>query len=612
MSIVVEFHVKKPALPLVALIPTRSGFVVILFVPSKRSFAKNLYATLCLRREVYDTPTAKMPQNILNFGKKRSKSVDRSEGKVEKDILRTEEDARLLEYEAVIDTLTEKITKLEVSENAAQEKDILKENVLVTLENKIRFLKEQLNQKNQNEAILSQREIQRERERVREREEERERDLLRDRERLEQLQETDNLRREREREREDIEEKEKIRLRDWESRREAERDAERERERGRARWIERETEGVRSMADMERQIKYLSTELEGTKSQLTNKDDVIKQYQGQKSLSSAVNDPSSLLAARKLLKEVAGEFPKLSQEATHKFLAEAREFTSQYMGQWSREPLKMDVILSLIGASNPDKKTTIQRLKDEVNDTDSFLAAIALHYGDRKNYLVDEESFEARAPMGPYIQTLDYGAWIDNLRSLAERFLSHQSELEKERSILKHFVKNCSPQKVYEEVFTNFTKVPQEELDTPKKIRNFINSLKTIAEIKTLLAHRTKTANVRLMEQEQAPKNTKLCYTCGSAEHFSFNCNKQRQGYVPLSQRSAEDRKIYLESYNWSRPLCPQRRKNETCGQIVECSKNNYRHLLTNEEQKLRAANRLPLAGNPCSVTEALQEDGEI
>ena len=219
-----------------------------------------------------------------------------------------------------------------------------------------------------------------------------------------------------------------------------------------------------------------------------------------------------------------------------------------------------------------------------------------------------------RGSLGPQTVAKDYGGWIDHLRAMSDRYLDHLSELEKERAVLKAFVKNVGPATTHEECFSELGQANAADLDTPAKIRNFLSKLKNIADIKALLASRSKTTGVRAVEVS-AVQQTKLCYNCGSDNHFAASCPAASQGYVPLAQRSAEDRRRYLLQYDWSRWLCPQRRQDLRCNSIQECSRKKFRHLLTNDENKQRALGRLPLPGNPCSsAAEALADDndGEI
>lgn len=381
------------------------------------------------------------------------------------------------------------------------------------------------------------------------------------------------------------------------------------------------TDGLKEQAitTLEGKVQFLSNQLENATSQLEN-----QTYLAQSRLRHPVippvmahmvvpdhADPQTLLAARKLLKEVSQEFPKLTQETTHLFLPEARLFVKNYMEQWSNLDLQLDVFLTLLGAAHPDKKNTLQRLKNEASTPDSFLVAIANHYGGKTNYLVDEESFNAKAPMGSFLQSKDYGGWIDHLRALSDRYLGHLSELEKERAVLKQFVKNVGPNNTHEDCFTELGQTEANDLDSPLKIRSFLNKLKTKADIRSLLADRTKTASISAVDAPPATVLTnEQCDNCGSATHFSISCPQTHQGYIPLAQRSEQDRRQYLESYDWTRWLCPQRRLDQRCNNIHDCTKQKFRHLLTNSENKQRALGRLPLPGTPCSsAAEALADD---
>ena len=533
--------------------------------------------------------------------RRRSKSLDRAKASshdslhVLETVDKQEQEARIAEYEALIDTLTQKISSLEQQgvslDQQYRDKGSLQEQALTTLEAKLQQMQNQL----QNAEALNE-------------QHERNSAILQSLEhKVMEFKSKDDLK---EKTITTLENRVKALSGQLENKQHqlAKEDV----------LLHKNDQNLIALQEMEKKVRYLSTELEGTRSQLQNQKDLANSRLRNSAVqpNQIITDPQTLLDARKLLKEVSPEFPKLTQETQHLFLYEARQFAENYMQQWSNQELQKDVFLTLLGAAHPEKKNTLQRLKIEASSPDSFLVAIAAHYGDKTNYLVDEESFNAKAAMGSFLVSKDYGGWIDHLRALSDRYLAHLSELEKERAVLKVFVKHVAPTNTHDECFTELGQANAEDLDTPPKIRAFLGKLKTIADIKALLANRSKIAGVRAIDASPATiQPARLCYNCGSDGHFAATCPTTNQGYTPLAQRSEQDRRRYLEAYDWSRWLCPQRRLDQRCNAIQECSRKKFRHLLTNAENKQRALGRLPLPGNPCpSAAEALAEDddGEI
>ena len=325
------------------------------------------------------------------------------------------DDVRISEYEALIDTLTQKLANFEEREAALQQehktKENLQENVINTLEEKLQQSKYQL----QNAEEMNEQHI-------------RNADILQDLElKVREYRTKDDLK---ESIIDTLERKNKVLSAQLESSKQHQETL----------LAAHDAETIEALKNMEKKVKYLSTELEGKQSQLQNQRDLAESRNRSAvplPVAQSFADPKSLLAARKLLKEVSHEFPKLTPDTQHLFLFEARQFTKNYMMDWSNAELQKDVFLTLLGAAHPEKKNTLQRLKDEASTPDSFLVAIATHYGDRTNYLVDEESFHNKSIMGSFLLAKDYGGWIDHLRAMSDRYLDHLSELEKERAVLK-------------------------------------------------------------------------------------------------------------------------------------------------------------------------------
>ena len=85
--------------------------------------------------------------------------------------------------------------------------------------------------------------------------------------------------------------------------------------------------------------------------------------------------------------------------------------------------------------------------------------------------------------------------------------------------------------------------------------------------------------------QEQCPQPI-LCQGCGQEGHRTSECQEglsRQQEYIPLYQRSPEEKLKRLQNYAWDRPLCKRRMQGFRCENIAQCS-NKYRHLLSNRE----------------------------
>ena len=380
---------------------------------------------------------------------------------------------------------------------------------------------------------------------------------------------------------------------------------------------------------LQKRIKSLEVELQSRVGQVDNRDDAlhsqeqklkakeleIRQLQTQllqitpqkhSTLKDDKSDrsPDNLLAARKALKDVLADFPTITNTpgAMRFFRTDAHKFIRDYMITWEQEPVKLQVIHSVMQKSHPDKRATLDRILAQAQDANHFITLVAAHYDHAVNQVLLEELFHKDTAMPHSMAAAgDFSAYLDHLRTNRDKFLYHMGPAAQEDNVLKAFLRNVAPISVREHVFMTYGETaPAADMSNVASILALVEKVRRAAQLKYLATNRTNRPVTRTVAAlaKQLPTT---CNKCGADDHLANSCTvidkKEAKVYLPLGKRSAEERENYLANYQWDRQLCAARITGQNCDDIRTCSR-TFRHLLSQEEMR-QVALGAPILGLP-------------